>query len=110
MLVWAFVDSFRSAKWGLFESALLVSGVYSLQIVLGLWYQVGMRDGVIWQRAFGSRRVLLPISDISSVGEETSDIKTLAPTLPHVILLPDASPAMLPASLCPAGFEGFYLS
>jgi hypothetical protein len=28
-----------------------------------------------------------------------------APVLPHVILLPDASPAMLPAGLGPMGFE-----
>jgi hypothetical protein len=78
MLVWAFVASYRSAKWGAFESALLVSAVYSLQIFLGLWYQVGLSDGVIWQRAFGKRRVSIAIRDISSVGQETSDAKTLA--------------------------------
>ena len=78
MLVWAFVDSYRSAKWGTFEGAVLVAGVYSLQIVLGLWYQVGMRDGVIWQRALGRPRVSLRFSEISSVGQEISDAKTLA--------------------------------
>jgi hypothetical protein len=30
-----------------------------------------------------------------------------SPVLRHVILLPDASPAMLPVSFGPAGFEGF---
>lgn len=77
MLVWAFVASYRSAKWGTFESALLVSAVYLLQIVLGLWYQVGFREGIIWQRAFGMRRVSIAIRDISSVGQEVSDAKTL---------------------------------
>ena len=80
MLVWAFCVSYRSAKWGTFESALLVSAVYSLQIVLGLWYQIGLRNGVIWQRAFGKRRVSIAIRDISSVAQETSDAKTLVAT------------------------------
>jgi hypothetical protein len=31
-----------------------------------------------------------------------------APVLPHVILLPDASPAMLPAGLDHVGFESSY--
>jgi hypothetical protein len=77
IMVWAFVESYRTGKWGEFKSAVLVSGIYSLQIVLGFWYQIGMRDGLIWQRAFGKRRVSIAIHDISSVGQETSDAKTL---------------------------------
>src|SRR5579863_7732409 len=77
MLVWAFFVSYRSAKWGTFESALLVSAVYSLQICLGLWYRISLRDGVICQRAFGKRRVSIAIREISSVGQETSDVSTL---------------------------------
>jgi hypothetical protein len=72
-----FVLSYRSSDWGAFKSAVFVSGVYSLQIVLGLWYQIGLRNGVIWQRAFGKRRVFLPLSDISAVRQEASDIKGL---------------------------------
>ena len=36
-----------------------------------------MRNRVIWQRAFGRRRVSIAIRDITSVGQETSDTKTL---------------------------------
>jgi hypothetical protein len=77
IMVWAFVESHRTGKWGEFKSAALVSGIYSLHIVLGLWYQIGLHDGIIWQRAFGKRRVSIAIRDISSVGQEVSDAKTL---------------------------------
>lgn len=36
------------------------------------------------------------------------DLIVLAPVLPHVILLPDASPPMLPAGFWLLGFEGFF--
>lgn len=77
-LVCGFVMSYRSTKWGAFESAVLLAGIYSLQIGMGLWYQIGIRDGIIWQRAFAKRRVSLAMSDIISVGRESSDVKTAA--------------------------------
>lgn len=77
ILVWAFVASYRSEKWGTLESAALLSGIYLLYVSIGLWYQVGICDGVIWQRSFGRRRVWLRITDINAVGRETSDAKTL---------------------------------
>jgi len=70
--------SFRAQKWGSFESVLLISGIYSLQIAMGLWYQIGLRDGIIWQRAFGKRRVSWAMTDITSIGNEKSDARTLA--------------------------------
>jgi hypothetical protein len=77
IMVWAFVVSYRSGKWSTFESALLIAAVYSLQVAQGLWYQIRIDNGVIWQRAFGKRRVSIAIHDISSVGQEMSDAKTL---------------------------------
>lgn len=78
ILAWTFVASYRSRNWGGFESAALLSGVYLLWVLMGLWYAVGMRDGSIWQRAFGQGRVSLPVKNITSVGREISDAKTLA--------------------------------
>jgi hypothetical protein len=78
VMVWGFVASYRSGKWGTFESAALVAGIYSLQIALGLWYQIGIRKGIIWRRAFGKPRESLELSDITSVGNVTSDTKTMA--------------------------------
>lgn len=77
ILVWACVVSYRSGKWGTCESAALLSGIYILYILMGLWYQVGVRDGVIWQRSFGRRRVMLPLNDIKAVRREISDTRTL---------------------------------
>jgi hypothetical protein len=76
VMVGGFVMSCRSGKWGTFESTILVAGIYSLQIAMGLWYQISVREGIIWQREFGKRRESLAISDITSVGNETSDTKT----------------------------------
>lgn len=77
LLGWSFVDSYRSRNWGFFQSILLISGCYLLSVLIGLWYGVGLRNGFIWQRAFGGRRVLLPIKDITSIDREMSDVKTL---------------------------------
>lgn len=78
LFAWAAYLSLRAGNWESFKSGLLLLGIYSLWVGLGLWYRVGLRDGVIWQRAFGRRLVSLPINDIISVGHEISDAKTAA--------------------------------
>lgn len=77
ILLWGFIMSYRSGKWGTFESAVFVFGFYFLYVLVGLWYRVGLRDGVIWERAFGLRRISIKIEDITAVGREISDAKTL---------------------------------
>jgi hypothetical protein len=45
---------------------------------MGFWYRISLEDGVVTQRAFGMRKVSIPISEIASVGKEVSDAATLA--------------------------------
>lgn len=78
LCLWGFWVSYRAGKWGLFESAILVSGIYSLQIAMGLWYRISLSDGVISERAFGKPRVSIAIGDITSVGQPAPDLKTVA--------------------------------
>lgn len=75
--IWAFVVSYRSGRWGTFESALLLVGIYSLQVIIGMWYRIALHDGVITQRAFGMPRVSISLDEITSVGKETSNAKEL---------------------------------
>ncbi|MES1191929.1 MAG: hypothetical protein ABUS47_12735 [Steroidobacter sp.] len=74
--IWGFIDSYHSKNWGFFESTLLLIGMYSLQVMMGLWYRIVLKNDVIIQRAFGKKDVSLQIKNITSVGNEVSGIKT----------------------------------
>lgn len=76
--VWAYFISLRAGKWGSFQSGLLICGIYSLQVAIGFWYRISLKDGVISQRAFGKRDVSISVTEITSVGKEVSDAATLA--------------------------------
>lgn len=76
-VLWSFVISLRSDKWGLFEGAFLLLGIYSLQVTMGLWYRISLRDGVIHQRAFGLPSVSIPLRAITSVGNRVSNAQKL---------------------------------
>jgi hypothetical protein len=75
--VWGFFNSSRTGNWGAFQSGLLISGIYSLQVAMGFWYRISLQDSVISQRAFGMRKVSIPLAEITSVGKEVSDVATL---------------------------------
>lgn len=47
VLAWGFEDSFRSGKWGMFESTVLGFGFYVMYVLIGLWYRVGVLNGAI---------------------------------------------------------------
>jgi hypothetical protein len=75
---WGLYVSWKSGKWGTFESSLLICGIYSLQVLMGLWYRIWFEDDVIHQRAFRMPRVSIGFPEITSVGHEVSDAKQLA--------------------------------
>ena len=76
--LWGLHVSWKSGDWGTFESTLLLSGIYSLQVLMGLWYRIWLEDDAIHQRAFRMPRVSIGLHEITSVGSEVSDAKQLA--------------------------------
>ena len=90
MIVWAFVVSMRSEKWGTFESALLVSGIYSLQIAMDFWCRISIDDGVITQRAFRMPAAYVyerPASSVEALAMRTDKPKVAAILVNPQILL-----------------------
>ena len=78
VVVFCVVVSVRSGKWELFVAALVGCGIWSLIILMMLWYRVWLEDGVIHQRAFGMSRVSIGIDEITSVGRQVSNAAELA--------------------------------
>jgi len=77
LCVWGFYIGNRSGKWGLLESSLFLSGIYCLQVGMGLWYRISLKDGIISRRAFAEPRVSIPISDITSLDHPSPKLKAV---------------------------------
>jgi len=75
--LWFLVDAYRKPDKGTVEAAALLLACYAAFVLIGLWYRISLRDNTITQRAFGKRNVSISIQDITSVGTEISDLKTL---------------------------------
>lgn len=75
--IWILVLAYRQMDKGTAESAVLLLGFYAAWVFLGMWYRIFLRENTITMRAFGKRNVSIAIQEISLVGTEVSDAKTL---------------------------------
>lgn len=75
--LWISADAFRKRDMGTIESAMILVGIYALYVLIGTRYRISVHDNTITQRAFAKPTVSIPINEITSVGTERSDLKTM---------------------------------